>query len=144
VVTSTTSQFGLVVLVALELGCAGSSTTRNPDPAPVVFEDRLVIGENDDKSPLRVPAAQLPPIGECRLWHPERPAKEQPRSGSCAQIEPSAPPESWVLYRPSQDPRLIHVRVVDPEQAGRVVQVRVYDAARGTYLGSKQAVRARQ
>jgi hypothetical protein len=124
-------------------GC-GSNTARQPETAPVVFEDRLVINENDDRSPLRVPAAQLPASGECRLWLPDRTAKEQSRPGACAQIEPSAPPESWVLYRPSQDPRLVHVRVVDPEQAGRVVQVRVYDATRGTYLGSKQAVKSRQ
>ncbi|HEX6434187.1 MAG TPA: hypothetical protein VFZ87_08080 [Gemmatimonadales bacterium] len=131
-----------LTLLAVAMSC-GRSSSRNPDPTPVVFEDRLVITENDDKSPLRVPSAQLPPIGECRLWYPERPVKEQPRSGTCAQIEPTAPPESWVLYRPSQDTRLVHVRVVDAEQAGRVVQVRVYDAARGTYLGSKQVVRGK-
>ncbi|HET6778288.1 MAG TPA: hypothetical protein VFH26_05330 [Gemmatimonadales bacterium] len=140
--TSTLSRLGMSVLAGIGVGC-GQSSGGNPSPAPVVFEDRLVIGENDDKTPLRVPSAQLPPIGECRLWYPERPVKEQPRSGPCAQIEPTAPPESWVLFRPSQDTRLVHVRVVDPEQAGRVIQVRVYDAARGTYLGSKQAVRAR-
>lgn len=141
--TSRVARLGLGVLTGIGMGC-GQSTSRNASPTPVVFEDRLVIGDNDDKSPLRVPAAQLPASGECRLWHPERPAKEQPRAGACAQIEPTAPPESWILYRPSQDPRLVHVRVVDPEQAGRVVQVRVYDAARGTYLGSKQAVKPAQ
>jgi hypothetical protein len=117
-------------------GCGGQSTTRQPEPA-VVFEDRLVITENDDKSPLRVPAVQLPSPGECRLWKPGRPIKEQAPRGACAQIEPAAPPESWVLYRP-QDLRLVHVRVIDAEQAGLVTQVRVYDAERGTYLGSKQ------
>jgi hypothetical protein len=118
------------------LGCGHA--TGQPESAPVVFEDRLVIEENDDKAPLGIPAAQLPPAGECRLWKVGRPIREQPRSGSCSQIEPQAPPESWILYRPSQDPRLVHVRVVDPDQAGKVIQVRVYDAARGTYLGSKQ------
>jgi hypothetical protein len=119
------------------VGC-GSSTSRHSEAGPVVFEDRLVIEENDDRSPLQIPPAQLPSPGECRLWKPGRPLREQPRPGPCAQVEPTAPPEAWVLYRPSQDPRLVHVRVVDPEQAGRVIQVRVYDAARGTYLGSKQ------
>ncbi len=141
--TARVSRLGMGALAGIGLGC-GQSSSRNASPTPVVFEDRLVISENDDKSPLRVPVAQLPNSGECRLWYPERPAKEQPRAGACTQIEPTAPPESWVLYRPSQDPRLVHVRVVDPEQAGRVVQVRVYDAARGTYLGSKQAVRTTQ
>lgn len=141
-ITSKTSRLAMAVLAGIGLGC-GQSGSGNANPTPVVFEDRLVISENDDKSPLPVPPEQLPRLGECRLWHPGRPAREQGRAGSCAQIEPTAPPESWVVYRPSQDPRLVHVRVVDPEQAGRVVQVRVYDAARGTYLGSKQAVTAR-
>ena len=127
----------LLVLVAASIAC-GHGNKPPAEPTPVVFEDRLVIGENDDKSPLRIPSTQLPAAGECRLWHPGRPAREQPRPGSCADIEPAAPPESWILYRPSQDPRLVQVRIVDPDQAGLVTQVRVYDAARGTYLGSKQ------
>ena len=141
-VSSKMSRLAIAMVAGSGVAC-GRSSSGNPSPTPVVFEDRLVISENDDKSPLPVPSAQLPALGECRLWHPGRPPREQPRAGSCAQIEPTAPPESWVVYRPSQDPRLVHVRVVDPEQAGRVVQVRVYDAARGTYLGSKQAVTAR-
>lgn len=119
------------------VGC-GSKTSPPPEPTPVVFEDRLVIGENDDKSPLRIAPNELPAPGECRLWRPGRPVREQPRAGTCAQIEPTAPPESWILYRPSQDPRLVQVRIVDPDQAGLVTEVRVYDAMRGTYLGSKQ------
>jgi hypothetical protein len=119
------------------LGC-GSKSSPPAEPTPVVFEDRLVIGENDDKSPLRIAPNELPAPGECRLWRPGRPVREQPRAGACAQIEPTAPPESWILYRPSQDPRLVQVRIVDPDQAGLVTEVRVYDAARGTYLGSKQ------
>jgi hypothetical protein len=132
-----------VVLVAGAglLGC-GQSTSRQPDPAPVVFEDRLVIEEGDDRSPLRIPPAELPAAGECRLWKPGRPLREQPRPGSCAEIEPIAPPESWILYRPRLDPRLVHVRIVDPDRAGLVTQVRVYDAERGTYLGSKQRARS--
>jgi hypothetical protein len=119
------------------LGC-GSKTSPPPEPTPVVFEDRLVIGENDDKSPLGIAPNELPAPGECRLWRSGRPVREQPRAGACAQIEPTAPPESWILYRPSQDPRLVQVRIIDPDQAGLVTEVRVYDAVRGTYLGSKQ------
>jgi hypothetical protein len=119
------------------LGC-GSKTSPPPEPTPVVFEDRLVIGENDDKSPLGIAPNELPAPGECRLWRSGRPVREQPRAGACAQIEPTAPPESWILYRPSQDPRLVQVWIIDPDQAALVTEVRVYDAVRGTYLGSKQ------
>jgi hypothetical protein len=126
-----------VVAGAYLLGC-GHSTGRHAEAAPVVFEDRLIIQDSDDRSPLGIPLAALPPAGACRLWKAGRPVREQARAGACAEIEPTAPPGSWILYRPSQDPRLVHVRVVDPDQAGRVTQVRVYDAERGTYLGSKQ------
>jgi hypothetical protein len=118
-------------------GCGGKAVPP-PAPTPVVFEDRLVINDTDDKSPLTVPPEQLPAPGECRLWRAGRPLREQARAGSCADIEASAPPDSWVLYRPGQDPRLVQVRVIDPNQAGLITQIRVYDAARGTYLGSKQ------
>jgi hypothetical protein len=136
VLTSDVAPGALAIVACIGVVGCGPATPP-PDPAPVVFEDRLVIEENDDRSPLQIPSAQLPSPGECRLWNPGRPAKEQPRPGPCAQIEPTAPPETWILYRPSQDPRLVHVRVVDLDQAGTVIQVRVYDAARGTYLGSK-------
>jgi hypothetical protein len=121
-------------------GCAGKSSPGPADPktGAVVFEDRLTVDENDDKSPLRIPQAQLPAAGECRLWFPGKPIREQPPAGACAQIEPTAPPDSWVLYRPQQDRRLIHVRLVDPDRAGAITKVRVYDAALGTYLGTKQ------
>jgi hypothetical protein len=136
------SQAALRIIAgAVLVGCGQNPSRSQPEPA-VVFEDRLVIGENDDKSPLRIPSAQLPRAGECRLWKPGRPVREQSAAGSCAEVEPSAPPESWVLYRPRQDPRLVQVRIIDPDQAGVVTEVRVYDAERGTYLGSKQRRKA--
>ena len=126
--------------IVVGAGCAGKSSPDSaaPKTGTVVFEDRLTVDENDDKSPLRIPPAQLPAAGECRLWLPGKPLREQPPAGACAQIEPTAPPESWVLYRPQQDRRLIHVRIVDPDRAGVITKVRVYDAALGTYLGTKQ------
>jgi hypothetical protein len=133
---------GRVVLAfaapALAMSCGGHSNQPQPKPSAVVFEDRLVVSDTDDKSPLGIPMAQLPAPGKCRLWYVGKPPREQPPAGACTQIEPSAPPESHILYRPPQDPRLVHVRIVDPDQTGLVTQVRVYDAERGTYLGTKQ------
>jgi hypothetical protein len=136
------SRFRAALMAGTLLGCGGGSTSRPPDVAPVVFEDRLVIEDSDDRSPLRIPPTALPAPGTCRLWKPGRPVREQAPAGDCAQIEPAAPPESWILFRPRQDPRLVHVRIVDPDQVGRVTQVRVYDAERGTYLGSRQRARS--
>jgi hypothetical protein len=77
-------------------GCAGktSSGTAQPRPDAVVFEDRLTVGENDDKSPLRIAPVQLPAAGECRLWFPGKALREpelaarsspqhRPTAGSC-------------------------------------------------------------
>ena len=134
----THSRFGAALISGVLLGCGQSTSSPPPDVGPVVFEDRLVIEDTDDRTPLRIPPAALPVAGACRLWKPGRPAREQAPPGDCAQIELTAPPESWVLLRPRQDPRLVHVRVIDPDRAGLVTQVRVYDAERGTYLGSKR------
>jgi hypothetical protein len=123
-------------------GCGAKRGADQPKPGAVVFEDRLVVSDTDDKSPLRIPPAQLPTAGNCRVWYPDRPAAQQPRAESCASAETRATPESWILFRPREDPRLVHVRVLDPDQAGVILRVRVYDAERGTYLGTKQAVRA--
>jgi hypothetical protein len=106
-----------------------------------VFEDRLVVSDTDDKSPLRIPPAQLPTAGNCRVWYPGRAPGEQPKATACAEAEAAAPPDSWVLYRPREDPRLIQVKIIDPDQAGAILRIRVYDAERGTYLGTKQAKR---
>lgn len=123
------------------IGCGGKAGSSQPEPA-VVFEDRLIVDEHDDRSPLGIPPGHLPAPGQCRVWRPGRPPGQQPRAESCAQAETTAPPDSsWILYRPREDPRLVHVRIVDPDQAGAILRVRVYDAERGTYLGTKQRKR---
>lgn len=127
----------LAVPLIVGIGCGGRSSSPQPKPAEVVFEDRLVVSDTDDKTPLRIPRAQLPAPGNCRVWYPGRPLGQQPPPQACAAAETSAPPETWILYRPREDPRLIHVRILDPDQAGAILQIRVYDAERGTYLGTK-------
>jgi hypothetical protein len=130
-----------LTLTAGAAACGSKSAPDQPKPAAVVFEDRLVVSDTDDKSPLRIPPAQLPTPGNCRLWYPERPPAQQPPVDSCAKAEAAATEENWILYRPREDPRLIHVRILDPDQAGAILRVRVYDAERGTYLGTRHAKR---
>jgi hypothetical protein len=131
----------LVTLAAGTIACGPKSSDTQPKPAAVVFEDRLVVSDTDDRSPLRIPPGQLPPAGNCRVWYPDRPPGQQPRAESCAKAEAAATGESWILYRPREDPRLVHVRILDPDQAGVILRVRVYDAERGTYLGTRQPKR---
>ncbi len=80
-------------------------------------------------APLDIPPGHLPPTGECRIWIPGTPPGRQPHrnSGDCDQITREAPAGSWVVYRPTVEKKLVHVRVIDARRAGVVVAVRVYD-----------------
>jgi hypothetical protein len=98
----------------------------------------VVVSDDEDRSRLRVPPGHLPAPGQCRVWFPGRPPGRQPGAGSCRGIDRVAPAGSWILYRPSDDKRIVHARVVDPRRDGVIVVVRVYDADRGTYLGQER------
>jgi hypothetical protein len=83
---------------------------------------------------LGIPPGHLPPPGRCRIWVPGLPPGHQEAPRSCAGIERAAPAGGWILYRPSEDRKVVHVRVVDRRRPGVVVHLRVYDAARGTLI----------
>ena len=78
---------------------------------------------------LGVPPGHLPKAGECRVWIPGTPPGQQPgpKSRSCASIASAAPAGSWVLYRPTDSKKLVHVREVDPNRTGHVVRIRIFD-----------------
>ncbi|OLC05277.1 MAG: hypothetical protein AUH45_00940 [Gemmatimonadetes bacterium 13_1_40CM_69_22] len=85
---------------------------------------------------LGVPPGHLPKPGECRVWIPGVPPGRQPRpkSRACGGIEAVAPPGSWILYRPTADRRLVHVREVDRARVGVVVRVRIFDVESGKFV----------
>jgi hypothetical protein len=71
----------------------------------------------------------------CRIWYPGKPPGHQPKSsGACSTLEPTAPPGSWIVYRPTSDKKQVYVREVDPVHAGVVVKVQVFDASSGAFL----------
>lgn len=85
---------------------------------------------------LGIPPGHLPRVGQCRVWIPGRPPGQQPspRSRSCAGIRADAPAGSWIVYRPSRDRRVVHVREVDAVRVGVILFLRVYDADSGRHL----------
>ena len=91
-------------------------------------------GRRSTAATLGIPPGHLPPVGQCRVWVPGTPPGRQARARACARIERTAPAGSWILYRPTEDRKVVHVRMISAEHAGRVVRVRVYDVERGTYL----------
>ncbi len=78
---------------------------------------------------LGVPPGHLPKAGECRIWIPGTPPGQQPKPKSrhCAGIGAAAPAGSWIIYRPTENKKLVHVREVDSHRAGAVIRIRIFD-----------------
>jgi hypothetical protein len=78
---------------------------------------------------FKIPPGHLPEIGECRVWIERLPPGQQPKpkSRACTGIASVAPAGSWILYRPSDDEKVIHVRIVDPRRAGVVIRIQIFD-----------------
>ena len=127
----------LVALLALP-ACAPRSTPPAPDSEVIEIEEQRAPSDADRRGPLGIPESELPSPGECRVWYPGRPSGQQPPPGGCGEAEQAAQPGSWILYRPTDDQRVVHNRVTDPVRRGVIVRIDLYDAERGTYLGTKE------
>jgi hypothetical protein len=108
--------------------CSAFSAPYSSQPAPATLRSPSTAAT------LGIPPGHLPPSGQCRIWVPGEPPGHQPRSRSCVAIERAAPAGSWIVYRPSKDRKVVHVRVVDERRPGVVVHLRVYDIERGTLI----------
>ena len=125
-----------VLIIALA-ACAPRATPPAPDPEVREIEEHEARKDADRVGPLGIPEAELPKPGECRVWYPGRSSAEQPEAGACGESEADAPAGTWVLYRPPDDPRVGHARVIDSARAGVVTRINLYDAEKGSYLGTK-------
>ena len=83
-------------------------------------------------SNVRIVNRHLPSPGECRIWHPERPAGQQPPSGRCSRLEAQVPAGAWLIQRPGANQRYT-VSAYDPQQPG-VIQDRAVFNYRGGSL----------
>lgn len=132
------SAVWMVHLLAVSACSPPPGTPPPPEPEVKEIEEAHATRDPDREGPLGIPEGHLPPPGECRVWYPGRPAGQQPAPEGCGGAEADAPPGSWVLYRPPDDVRVVHARVMDPERSGVVVRISIFDAEKGTYLGSKE------
>lgn len=112
------------LLPVMLLAACSHTVVVNPGPEPRA-------GGPSTAATLGVPPGHLPPPGLCRIWIPGRPPGHQPRARSCDGIAADAPAGSWILYRPGEDKKLVHVRVVDDRRAGVVIRIRVFEVESG-------------
>lgn len=112
---------GLLVVSA----CTKTTRTVILEPNPQVRDDR----GPSTAATLRIPPGHLPKAGECRIWIPGTPPGHQPKpkSRSCAAIGTVAPAGSWIIYRPTDHKKLVHVREVDARRAGVLIRTRIFD-----------------
>ena len=121
------------LLLLAGMACSSISTTKSkpaPAPAPAPAQKQ----GKSTAATLGIPPGHLPPPGQCRVWMPGEPPGHQAKARSCANIERSAPAGSWIVYRPTEDKKVVHVKVVDQTRPGIVVHVRIYDVASGSLI----------
>jgi hypothetical protein len=119
---------GPVLAIFAATACSTFSSSPPPQPQPAARRGPSTAAT------LGIPPGHLPPPGQCRVWVPGQPPGHQAPARSCARIERTAPAGSWIVYRPSEDKKVVHVRVVDERRPGVVVRLRVYDVKRGTLM----------
>ena len=123
------------VYVPISSGPQPSNPQPVPQPAPQPEPPRE-RPQPATAATLGIPAGHLPDVGECRVWTPGTPPGRQryERSRSCHDIGSVAPGGSWIVYRPSRDRRLVHVRVTDRQRPGKILVVHVFEAETGRFL----------
>lgn len=124
------------LVLALALGCAPAGTPPPPDPETREIEAAEAEPDADRRGPLGIPERELPDPGQCRVWREGEASAEQPAAQACGAAEKAAQPGDRILYRPPDDPRVVHVRVLDPVERGKVSRVDLYDAEKETYIGT--------
>src|SRR6267378_3082119 len=139
-----TTRAYVPALVGILFAGACTHTTRTVivEPQPEVKGNAQVEanrsggGGPSTAATLGIPPGHLPNPGECRIWIPGTPPGHQPKPKSrpCGGIAALAPAGSWVIYRPGDDRKVVHVRMVDQQRAGVVVRIQVFDIATNQLL----------
>src|SRR5574341_65732 len=126
----TISRVGLALAGALAVGACTRTRTV------VVTRPPAERGGPSTAVTLGIPPGHLSHPGQCRIWIPGPPPGRQPgaRSRPCAGIAASAPAGSWIVYRPTRDRKVVHVRVVDERRPGIVILVRFFDFDTGRFI----------
>jgi hypothetical protein len=130
----------LAPALAIVTATACNSIKASPPEQPAPAQSEYVRHSHgrghgsSSEATLGIPPGHLPPPGLCRVWLSGTPPGHQPKARSCSLIERTAPAGSLIVYRPTEDRKVVHVRVVDERRPGVVVRVRVYDIERGTLI----------
>ena len=127
-----------VLLVTVgSIGCAGGVTIDPiPSPRTTTIPAGSQTGSSQGRSTaatLGIPPGHLPSPGQCRIWTPGRPPGHQGESGPCGVLESRVRPGEWLVYRPTEDKKLVEVRVYDSNRP-TIRLIRFFEVATGRLL----------
>ncbi|MDQ5897159.1 MAG: hypothetical protein QG612_1245 [Pseudomonadota bacterium] len=127
----------LAVLMAFGSGVRADEGRDMAASAGLRGEERVRQDERSSyfqrSRPVRIPLAQLPPEGECRLWHPERLAAPPQSAFRCEDTPTGIEPGAW-LISPGPRAQEVRVQVYDARQPGRVIDAALFDARSGAMI----------
>ena len=123
----------LLVAVLAAPGCTSFTIeARSGDTVPEPPPEKRT--GNSAPARLKIPPGHFPPPGQCRVWHPGAPPGHQPRPGSCSVVERDVGPGDWLLYRPTDEKKVVRVSVYDTRSPRIRIAVRYYDYRTGEFL----------
>jgi len=130
-------------VLSASMGCAGKvaiKTGPSPRPSAVTTGPGTVVttGSRSTAATLGIPPGHLPEAGTCRVWEPGRPPGQQRRlpAGPCDMVERQVRPGQWLVYRPSENKKIVEVRTYEATASNRTVRrlTRIFDIATGVLL----------
>ena len=124
------TAFAGILCVLLLSGCTSATLEHRHSRTGAEHAD---AGSEKHLS-LKIPPGHLPPPGSCRIWFPGAPPGQQLPPGDCEVLAGDIPPGAWLLYRPTDEPRYVDVSVYDDHRPGVIVEIRIFEAATGTFV----------
>jgi hypothetical protein len=109
--------------------CSSRIAVSKPEPAPAPVPKPV-----GPVATLKIPPGHYPAPGQCRVWYPGRPPGHQPAPIPCRFLQGDVPLGAWVLYRPTDEKKVVRVTAYHEVKPELVVWVRYYDSKTGTFI----------
>jgi hypothetical protein len=119
-----------LTLSALLLGACTRVVYQHPSGG-----DEPTVVTSTSRPALKIPPGHLPQPGACRIWYPGVPPGKQPPPGDCQALARNVPEGAWLISRYPSEPRQVEVTVYDDRRPGVVIEVRLFNASTGAFLG---------
>ena len=116
------TTLGMVLFLS---ACTTSGVTSIPISSPLVTGSIPTV-------PVGIPHEYIPAPGKCRIWHPDRPPKQQPAPQRCLEIF-DVPTGARVVYGGAMI-KTYRIEEYDPQNPGVVNSINYFELESGRFL----------